>query len=83
MDSLAEIEHDLLIEHARDGPDVARQQGQSQAQDDRVQDRISQEAAGQGRRQEPRRVRFYSVPLDASLDTGLAYDFPRFLKRPL
>lgn len=67
---------------------AAWSQGWAQAQDDREQGRIRQEADGQrracqGRGQEPRRVRSYAVPLGASLGTRLAYNFFRFLRRPI
>ena len=56
-------------------------------QDDRQQDRVGQEAAGQrgaaqGRGQEPRRVHSDAVPLGASLHARLACFIFRFLRRP-
>ena len=59
-----------------------------QAADDRQQDRIGQEIAGewraaQGRGEEPRCISPYALPLGSSIRARLAYDFFRFLRRPL
>ena len=89
MVSLAEMERELIVERARRsrcGPS-ASPQGRPQAADDRQQDRIGQEIAGewraaQGRGEEPRRIPPYAVPQGSSIRAHLAYDFFRFLWRP-
>jgi DNA invertase Pin-like site-specific DNA recombinase len=89
MASLAEMERELTVERTRAGLEVAtaRPQRRPQAEDDRQQDRVGQEAAGQrgaaqGRGQEPRRVHSDAVPLGASLHARLAWFIFRFLRRP-
>jgi len=90
MASLTERERELTGEypHRAGSRPPAGPQGRAQAKNDRQQDRISQEAAGQRRAaarrgQEPGRVRANSVPLDSGILAGLTYAVIRFLKWPL
>ena len=89
MASLTERERELTGEypHRAGSRPPAGPQGRAQAKNDRQQDRISQEAAGQRRAaarrgQEPGRVRANSVPLDSGILAGLTYAVIRFLKWP-
>ena len=90
MASLTERERELTGEypHRAGSRPPAGPQGRAQAKNDRQQDRISQEAAGQRRAaarrgQEPGRVRAHSVPLDPCVLARLACFKFRILRRPL